>query len=951
MMVLLFLGVAAASFLFLRETKTAAAATELSASTLPVLRVVLDMGQTELQVNEMHGYVDEMDVLSMRETMTPVGEESLLSFEADTYGRTVTGAAYEIYSSEGYKVVASGSAVGLAQDSENELVTFYIEIPDSLGDGEYGLRVILETIETDDANTDGDAGGSEEDSEGGEEGTENAGGDEGSENLSGEEGTENANGDEGTENAGGDEGSENVSGEAVDDGADEENSEKNAGQNTSSTAGTEDYENVETTDVNYYTTLMKGDLPDYVSQIAFIETFHENTFLASGETMMEQYFTASTTTTDYGEITLSNTAAAAMWGDLAAAQIGEASIDILDFSGGTIGSYRISFVVETESGGVITYYHAQETFTVSGDGTTVLSYQRTLDEVFSPSSANLTATRINLGIQSEDETEYMVKSGRVAFVNHGTLYLMYMSGYEITEVFSFTGQSITAGLTASSASTVSGGASSGADDETTAQEDATTTEENGSADAQSATASAESSDEILRACYHEYDIRIISMDSDGSMKFMVYGYMNSGLHEGQVGIALYSYDSETLTTTEEIFLAYDKSYEYLKEVIGKIAYINSDGSFYLMIEDSLYYMDFVGRESVLMTDGLVDGSYVVNDSGDVVAWNEGGEVYNATRIRLVDLEEARDLLISAEDGKTIRALGFIGTDFLYAISEKENLTTDDYGNTVYAAEAIVILDEEGNEKRRIEKDGYYLTDITITDNMISFNYSEKSQNEADEIRFTAAGEDQVIGQATSTSTSTSFSHVTDDVKGRCLVLAYGSTYTFSNDLITQKSTVYNKEDDERKISTVLHGEQYYYAYGRGNLLGMYDSAAEAVEAASAVYGYVIDSNGTVVYRRGEKQYYMYLLDVTVSDGEAILEAYTAGTALDLSGASLSILLEYVGQRIPVLVNTPNGWAIIVDYDSTLVGIRYLDTNKKVELEKADAEALFEEGGNVFVVIP
>ncbi|MCD8119661.1 MAG: hypothetical protein LUE29_09340 [Lachnospiraceae bacterium] len=865
--VLLFLGVAAATFFFLRETNTAAAARELTAPTLPVLRVVLGAGQTDCQVNEMHGYVDEMDVLSMRETMTPVGEDGLLTFEADTYGRIITGVTYEIYSSEGYKVVASGSAAGVTADSENELVTFEVEVPESIGDGEYALRVILEMVA--------------EDSE-----------------------------------------------------------ESDAASESDSDSDDADSGETGETSVNYYTTLMKGELPDYESQIAFIETFHENTFLASGETMMEEYFTASTTTVDYGEITLSNTVAAAMWGNLGAAQIGEASIDILDFSEGIIGSYRISFVVETESGGVITYYHAQEIFTVSGDGTTVLSYQRTMDEVFSPSSTNLTATRINLGIQSEDETEYMVKSGRVAFVNHGTLYLMYMSGYEITEVFSFAGQSITAGLQSNSALSSVSPASSEAG---AADEDENTTEENAD--------EVENEDELLRACYHEYDIRIISMDSDGSMKFMVYGYMNSGLHEGQVGIALYSYDSETLTTTEEIFLAYDKSYEYLKEVIGKIAYINSDGSFYLMIEDSLYYMDFVGRESVLMTDGLVDGSYMVNDDGDVVAWNEDGEVYSASRIRLVDLEEGSDILISAEDGKTVRSLGFIGTDFLYAISAEENLTTDDYGNTVYAAEAIVILDEEGNEKRRIEKDGYYLTDITITDNMISFDYSEKSVNEDGEVRFTAVGEDQVIGQATSTSSSTSFSHVTDDVKGRCLVLAYGSTYTFSNDLITQKCTVYNKEDDERKISTVLHGEQYYYAYGRGNLLGMYDSAAEAVEAASAVYGYVIDSNGTVVYRRGERQYYMYLLEVTVSDGEAILEAYTAGTALDLSGASLSILLEYVGQRTPVLVNTPDGWAMIVDYDSSLVGIRYLDTNKKVELEKADAEALFEEGGNVFVVIP
>ena len=42
-----------------------------------------------------------------------------------------------------------------------------------------------------------------------------------------------------------------------------------------------------------------------------------------------------------------------------------------------------------------------------------------------------------------------------------------------------------------------------------------------------------------RENHKEHDIRIIKVDETGSADFVVYGYMNRGNHEGQVGVGVY----------------------------------------------------------------------------------------------------------------------------------------------------------------------------------------------------------------------------------------------------------------------------------------------------------------------------------------------------------------------------------------------------------------------------
>ena len=64
--------------------------TELADVTLPVLSLYTD----NIEVNELHGYVTEMDGAFVRDTITPISENRILPAAISTYGNEIETISY-----------------------------------------------------------------------------------------------------------------------------------------------------------------------------------------------------------------------------------------------------------------------------------------------------------------------------------------------------------------------------------------------------------------------------------------------------------------------------------------------------------------------------------------------------------------------------------------------------------------------------------------------------------------------------------------------------------------------------------------------------------------------------------------------------------------------------------------------------------------------------------------
>ena len=59
----------------------------------------------------------------------------------------------------------------------------------------------------------------------------------------------------------------------------------------------------------------------------------------------------------------------------------------------------------------------------------------------------------------------------------------------------------------------------------------------------------------------EHDIKIIRVSDSGDVDFVLYGYMNRGVHEGYSGVCVYHYNSDRNVVEEKGFHTEHRTYE------------------------------------------------------------------------------------------------------------------------------------------------------------------------------------------------------------------------------------------------------------------------------------------------------------------------------------------------------------------------------------------------------
>lgn len=107
MMILAFVFVAAVAAVFFvtRKKEEEVAYTEMEEATLPVVSMEFEGSP----VNTLYGYVNEMDIPSMRDTITPVPESRRLPFAIQAYGNEIQSVEYEVRSLSGENLIESQS--------------------------------------------------------------------------------------------------------------------------------------------------------------------------------------------------------------------------------------------------------------------------------------------------------------------------------------------------------------------------------------------------------------------------------------------------------------------------------------------------------------------------------------------------------------------------------------------------------------------------------------------------------------------------------------------------------------------------------------------------------------------------------------------------------------------------------------------------------------------------
>ena len=112
--------------------------TNMSEASLPVVNFVFN----DTVMNELHGYTQEMDLLSMRDSVLPIGEDRKLQFEVVTYGNQLSNMSYQIRSLDGTRLLMEDNDVEYTMKGDK--ASYSVDLPSLFEEKEeYHLTLTL----------------------------------------------------------------------------------------------------------------------------------------------------------------------------------------------------------------------------------------------------------------------------------------------------------------------------------------------------------------------------------------------------------------------------------------------------------------------------------------------------------------------------------------------------------------------------------------------------------------------------------------------------------------------------------------------------------------------------------------------------------------------------------------------------------------------------------------
>lgn len=684
--------------------------------------------------------------------------------------------------------------------------------------------------------------------------------------------------------------------------------------------------------VYYYTRLIEPADCYVKESLDFVKNFHETTFNKEASGTLATYVepTASGDNSTLNKVDIHSTLNQITWADFAGQRLGEAEISIKEIN----ASYNViilSYIMASKGDeGELEYYNAKEYYRVrySTERMYLLNYERNMTQIFRGENNNFYSNRVQLGIRDGD-IQYMANETgtNICFVQEGELWSYHVTEEKLSQVFSFRNYEGMDG----------------------------------------------------RENNPRHDIRIIKVDESGSTDFVVYGYMNRGSHEGEVGIGVYHFSSVENTVEEELFIPYTRSYEIMKAELGQLMYENENNQFYIILGDSLYEISMNNMEYKVIKDKLEKDGYAVSDSNQYIAWLDGADNNRGTAVQVQNLETGTSFEVKAEEGEYIKPLGFMENDFIYGAAKQGDVVKDAAGNEVFPMYRVCILDTVGSDHeilKEYQKPGYYVSGIEIEDYTIYLNRIVHNGT-----AYVDADLDTIMNREADTEKTVEIDlTVTEEKQTRYQLVLKANHEIQAGRLLTPKQIVV---EESREIH--LEREQshdFYYAYARGEVLIVTRNVAEAIQKANENMGVVIGDSQQYIWKRARKSY-QKAIEVSVgeadAEGSAIAKSLSAMlgfenlnvgvqglldrgdtpkeilaetmqdmTVLDLTGCSLEEVLYYVNCKTPVFAMTDQSQAVLLTgYDAGTVTIFDPASGVSHRENLEDAEERFEQAGDLF----
>ena len=430
--------------------------------------------------------------------------------------------------------------------------------------------------------------------------------------------------------------------------------------------------------IQFYTRIKYYENDFYLTEkLDFINKFHQATF-DKGQTMdITSYLEANTSDdSTYANVNINSNYNLITWGKLNPEIISDIVPTIKEINIET-ASVELNYYIKAQTASGQETYHVKEFYRVrySGNRIYLLAFNRNMEAEFNPDYFSLKKSQFKIGISNESDFNIVTSSDNksFAFVRNGTLWFYDIEKEKLTQVFSFS----------------------------------------------------KKNPDYLRDNYDQHNIKILKINKDKSLSFVVYGYMNCGDYEGRVGIILYDYTPENNQIKERVYIPLETTYQQLKEDFGKFCYVNDKNIFYFSLNDIVYAYNISSKRYEILSDNCVRDNFVMlNDAGCFV-WSDFSGDNRARSISILDLETSKKLKVSSSDNENIVVLGTIDSNVVYGYVKDSDIYESTNGEVIKPVYKLIISDCKGNILRKYQNKNIYITSATVDNDVIRLKRVKK----------------------------------------------------------------------------------------------------------------------------------------------------------------------------------------------------------------------------------
>lgn len=665
--------------------------------------------------------------------------------------------------------------------------------------------------------------------------------------------------------------------------------------------------------VYYYTRIVWTDAAAAQSMVDLAVDFSQRTFDYDQARELVRYLETDSSgdNSTFGHTDIHSSFAQLTWGKLSMQPTGPVQVVLKELDG-MMGCVELRYLASrTDEDGETEYYEVDEAFTMKWSQLRIylMDYDRTVNQIFEGKRSDYSGKRIMLGITNDDQVEVTRSPGKKVYA-----YRMNRDLWSYTEddrssravrVFSFRG------------------------------------EDRGD----------------VRENDPRHDIRLLKVEDNGDMDFLVYGYMNRGNHEGQMGVVGYHYDASGNALEELFFIPSRMAFEELAEDLDGLAYLTEGDMLYLMVGQAVYGIDLKSRENMVVADALRTGSYAVSGDLSRIAWQDGGELYQAQTLYLMDLKTGEKRDIRGRDGEYVRALGFVGQDLVYGIADEKDVWMVNGRVEALPMYTIRIINEQMQEETSYEKSGYYVSEVQVEESRIHLSRVVRTGDG----QYAAAQEDTIICNADmGPGRLAGIGWYASQDKGKLYFVQLDQELKSNRNVhVAVPRKVSYERADTLELKTNEHSDPIvYYAWGGGRLLGITEDFYEALELAYDQMGVVTDACHRILWNRVNRGTTRNIRDPLtafapvkhVLETERLETVSEDGVAvIDARGCSLMQVLYFIDRGIPVMAYTEGGaWLLLCGFDQYNVTVYDPATGDTYKAGLNDSTEFFRVRGNDFI---